>query len=137
MKLFYSKNHSTIKCSPSMYFPLLTTRYSISFFHWSKPYWKFSFVRTFRSSTNFRFTSSIDSNQIPFKADSLGKGKSHSVLNLAIMTRIRALECLFPCEENVGKLWKKSCEVKLSEGILIKCWPENRKKSLNIRKKCK
>ena len=68
-KEFYFKNYSTIECSPSMYFPPLATHRSICFFHWSKQCWKSSFVRAFRSSADFRFIFSIDSNRVPFKAD--------------------------------------------------------------------
>ena len=38
-------------------------------FVFSKQCWKSSFVRAFRSSADFRFTFSIDSNRVPFKAD--------------------------------------------------------------------
>ena len=69
MKKFHLKNYSTIECSPSMYSPPLATHHSIRFFHWSKQCWKSSFVRAFRSSADFRFTFSIDSNRVPFKAD--------------------------------------------------------------------
>ncbi|KAG5326445.1 GVQW3 protein, partial [Acromyrmex heyeri] len=50
-----------------MYSPPLATHCSIRFFHWSKQCWKSSFVRAFRSSADFRFTSSIDSNRINVK----------------------------------------------------------------------
>lgn len=54
---FYFKNYSTTDCFPSMYSPPLAAYPSIRFFHWSKEWWKYSFVR---SSAVFRFTSSID-----------------------------------------------------------------------------
>ncbi len=76
MKKFYSKNYFTIECSLSMYSPSLSTRWPICFFHWSTQCWKFSFVRALRSFADFHFTSSIDSNLVPFKADLIfGKRK--------------------------------------------------------------
>ncbi len=93
-KKCYFQNYSTIECTLSIYSPV-ATNHSIHFFHWSKQCWKSSFVRTFSCSANFCFSSSIDSNQVPFKADLIfGKGKSHRLLNQACTACVRALECL-------------------------------------------
>ncbi len=61
---------------PSVNSPPLVTHWSILFFHRSKHCWKSSFVGAFRSSADFCFTSSIDSNWVPFKANFIfGKRK--------------------------------------------------------------
>ncbi len=76
MKEFYFKNYSIIECSPSVYYPPLVTHCSIHFFHWSKQCWKSSFIRPFRSSTDFHFTYSVDSNLLFLKTDLIfGKRK--------------------------------------------------------------
>ena len=64
--------------SPSMNSPPLATHRSICFFHWSKQCWKSSFVRALRSFADFRFTASIDSNPVPFKADLIFGNKKKS-----------------------------------------------------------
>ncbi len=48
------------------------------FYHWSKQCWKSSFVRAFGNSANFHLTSSIDSNQFPFKADLIFRKRKKS-----------------------------------------------------------
>jgi hypothetical protein len=54
----------------------LATHRSIGFFHCSKQSWKSSLVRAFKSSADFRFTSSFNLNRVPFKADLIfGKRK--------------------------------------------------------------
>lgn len=75
--------------------PSPPTYRSIRLFHWSKQCWKYSFVRAFRSSAEFRFTSSIDSNRVLFKADLIfGTEKSHRVLSQASTARIRVMQCI-------------------------------------------
>ncbi len=71
-KLFYNG------ILPFNVLPSLASPRSIGFFHRLKQCWKFSFVRTFRNSADFRFTFSIDSNRVPFKADLIFENKKRS-----------------------------------------------------------
>ena len=60
------------------YSPPLATHRSTSFLHWWRQCWKTSFVRAFRSFADFHFTSSIDTNRVPFKADLIFGNKKKS-----------------------------------------------------------